>query len=205
MLKIKKIGITNRIFDYNKVSLNCIGISMRISLFLLIILTCMGSMVLADNTAPDQNPRMKRLVEIIESVTGLQGSLTKESHAEFWKLVKELKLENDPNLKEYNEVAIQFHLETWQSIKLSSQNGKVTKSKDYDKYKDLVLHKYNDNRVRDSIAMDEKLMESVAKKQPLQTPHGDVMLTNETIDQTLASIESAYKRRKLLLQEQWKQ
>lgn len=204
------MGIPKRNFDYNKVSLNCIGIIMRKFLFLSVILTCLGTMGFAVNASQvqstqPQNPKMKRVVEIIESVTSFEGNLTKEIHAEFWKLVKELQLEKDPNLKELNEVAIQFNLETWQSIKLSSQNGKVTKTKDYDKYKDLVLQKYNDNRVRDSISMDEKLMDAVSKKQPLQTPHGDVMLTNETIDQTLASIESAYKRRKLLLQEQWKQ
>jgi len=182
---------------------------MRNFLFLLFVLTCFGTIASAENasqvqSAQAQDPKMKRLIEIVESVTGFQGNLTKEIHAEFWKLVKELHLEKDPNLKEMNEVAIQFNLETWQSIKLSSKNGKVTKTKDYDKYKDLVLHKYNDNRVRDSISMDEKFMESVAKKQPVQTPHGDVMLTDETIDQTVANIEGAYKRRKMLLQEQWK-
>lgn len=203
------MSVPNYNFDYYEVRLNCFGITMRNFLFLLFVLTCFGTIASAENasqvqSAQAQDPKMKRLIEIVESVTGFQGNLTKEIHAEFWKLVKELHLEKDPNLKEMNEVAIQFNLETWQSIKLSSKNGKVTKTKDYDKYKDLVLHKYNDNRVRDSISMDEKFMESVAKKQPVQTPHGDVMLTDETIDQTVANIEGAYKRRKMLLQEQWK-
>lgn len=193
-----------------KSNLMALKFIMRNFLFVSVILAGFWNIALADNQsqtqpAQTQNPKMKRLVEIIESVTSLEGSITKDIHSEFWRLVKDLELEKDPNLKTLDEEAIQFHLETWQSIKLSSKNGKITKTKDYDKYKEMVLQKYNDNRVRDSILMDEKLMTAVANKQPVHTPQGDVMLTDETIDQTLAAVDAAYKRRKLLLREQWSQ
>jgi hypothetical protein len=153
--------------------------------------------------SPEQTKQLDRLVEILQTVASPDGHLDKALHDEFWKIINDNNLATEIDFSRVNDESNKFDVEVWQSIKLSFEKGKVTKSPDYSTYKAQMQKKYPSDQLNDSIKRYESMMESAAKKEPVTTSKGKVNLTEELINKTIADLEASYKRRNQLMKKDW--
>ncbi len=154
-------------------------------------------------TSPEQMKQLDRLVEILQTVASPDGHIDQALHDEFWKIVKENNLATEIDFTKVNDESNKFDVEVWQSIKLSFTKGKVTKTPNYESYKDQMLKKYPSDQLNASITRYENMMEAAANKKPISTAKGPINLTEELINKTISDLEASYKRRNQLMKKDW--
>ena len=158
----------------------------------------------ADELSPRQN-------EIIRTTMAADGWLTEDMHKEFWAQVPPSVRSNSETIKFLTQVigeGINFHRETWESVMMSLQAGRVIKSPGYEAAKADILASPTAELLREQNAAGinsaERLISAAANKVArLVTPKGTLYITDELVAQTIAGLDASICRMKQLVNPSW--
>ena len=175
---------------------------MRAITFTILIVLLAGA-AQADEMSPRQS-------EIYRITLAADGWLTEDMYREFWTTVPAADRSN-PEVKKFLEragvQALIFQRETWESIKLSLQAGRVIKSPDYESAKANVLSSSMAALAREQVATGiknaEGFIDAAATGKPFVTPRGTLYVTDELVSKTIAGIDASFCRIKQLSNSTW--
>ena len=145
----------------------------------------------------------KEQKKIVQKVMTMEMEINEEIHQRFWEnMPKEVLLEVLQNSDEFDAlvdeiflVAPKWQKAIWESVLLSYDNKKITKTSNYIK----LLKKYNDNKIfKEGIINAERLMQAAATRTIMQTDRGTLNVTPEVANYALSNIEEGLQRAKTL-------
>ena len=145
----------------------------------------------------------KEQKKIVQKVMTMEMEINEEIHQRFWEnMPKEVLLEVLQNSDEFDAlvdeiflVAPKWQKAIWESVLLSYDNKKITKTSNYIK----LLKKYNDNKIfKEGIINAERLMQAAATRTIMQTDRGTLNVTPEVANYALSNIDEGIQRAKIL-------
>jgi hypothetical protein len=168
-----------------------------------VLIVLLANAAQADEMSPRQS-------EIFRVTLAANGWLTEDMYREFWAAVPAADRSN-PEVKKFLEraggQALIFQRETWESVKLSLQAGRVIKSPGYEAAKATVLSSSTAALAREQVATGirnaEGFMDAAATRKPFVTARGTVYVTDELVSQTVAGIEASFCRLQQLGNPTW--
>lgn len=183
---------------------------MKLKLYVAIVLTVfwfagsVGNAAEFSKLSPRQN-------EIMRTTLAADGWLTEDMHREFWAQIPVADRWNPAVgkllLEQIGAEGLDFQRETWKSIMLSLQAGRVIKSPNYDAAKARMLASPSSTMLQEQNATGiknaERLMNAAANKSPVVIPSGTFYVTNEIVRRTLAGLEAAHCRWQMLVNPKW--
>jgi hypothetical protein len=157
--------------------------------------------------ADEMSPRQR---EIYRITLQADGWLTEDMHREFWAAFPAADRTN-PEIRNLLEKdggkALMFQRETWESVMLSLQAGRVIKSPGYEAAKATVLSSsmaaLAREQVETGIKNAEGLMDAAATGKPFVTARGTLYVTDELVSQTVAGLEASFCRFQQLANPTW--
>jgi hypothetical protein len=162
-----------------------------------------GNATEASKLSPRQN-------EIMRTTLAADGWLTEDMHREFWAQIPVADRWNPAEgmlLEQIVAEGLDFQRETWKSVMLSLQAGRVIRSPKYDAAKTSMLASPASAMLREQNATGiknaESLMNAAANKSPVVTPGGTFYVTDELVGQTVAGLEAAHCRWQQLVNPSW--
>jgi hypothetical protein len=103
--------------------------------------------------------------------------------------------------------ALKFQRETWGSIMLSLQAGRVIKTPGYEAAKATVLSSSTFAPAREQLATGinnaEGLIDAAATRMPFVTPRGTIYVTDESVTNTISGIDASFCRLRKLSNPTW--
>ena len=145
----------------------------------------------------------KEQKKIVQKVMTMEMEINEEIHQRFWEnMPKEVLLEVLQNSDEFDAlvdeiflVAPKWQKAIWESVLLSYDNEKITKTSNYIK----LLKKYNDKKIfKKGIINAERLMQAAATRTTMQTDRGTLNVTPEVANYALSNIDEGIQRAKIL-------
>jgi hypothetical protein len=171
--------------------------------------------LLAQDTAA-QEDLTPRQMEIIETVVSVEGFITKEIHGEFWSsLPSAIRKDADTRaafvrfIDKSIAAGVRFQRESWSSMKLSLETGRVMKSPSYAIAKKSVLNASSlpqyKRQSQQAVSNAEAMINAAANRKPFQTPRGPMYITPELVNQVLASLDGSVARFRRLTNPDWEE
>jgi hypothetical protein len=158
------------------------------------VLLSLASAAQADEMSPRQS-------EIYRIALAADGWLTEDMYREFWTAIPVADRSN-PEVRKFLEraggQALIFQRETWESIMLSLQAGRVIKSPGYETAKATILSSSTAALAREQVATGiknaEGFINAAATGKPFVTPRGALYVTDELVSKTIAGIDASFCR-----------
>ncbi len=181
-----------------------------VRLYIALLLTWASALV----ASAEQQPRLTaRQQEIFSQIAPVDGVLTEELHREFWSYVPE-SIRNDANARaelqqQVSRIlpeALQFQKETWLSIKMSAEGGKVIYSPDYQAAKQRVMNDEIETfreQAKQGAVSAEQMIQAAATKRSFSTKNGSIYLTPELAQTVLGGLDGSLARIEKLSNPVW--
>ena len=131
------------------------------------------------------------------------GQINEEIHQKFWddmpkeELLSILKNSSnfDSQVNELFLVGEKLNMAMWQSVLLSYNDNKVTKTASYIN----IAKKYKDDKAYEKILYNaERIIKSAATRTPLRTDRGTLNVTPEVANYMLSTLEETFQKVKIL-------
>jgi hypothetical protein len=162
------------------------------------------------------NELSPRQSEIIRTVLGVEGFITKDLHEEFWSTLPSTVRKNTKERRDFLRsmdsliaVGVLFQRESWASIKASLEARQVSKSPGYAEAKEKALYGVTNpgfrKQAKKGVANAEAMIRAAASGKPFQTPNGPMFITDEMVDEVLAGLDGSIARFKRLANPKWRQ
>ena len=182
---------------------------MKIRSILALIALLLGTTAFAQASTGRGDDLTPRQTEIIQTVLNVEGFITEALHKEFW-ITAPPEVRNDARARAQFvqfidraiAVGVQFQRESWASVKLSLEAGRVVKSPGYELARKNILSL---PQSRQGVANAEAMIKAAATGQPFQTPRGPAYITPELVDQVLAGLDGSIARFRRLVSPDWKE
>jgi len=143
----------------------------------------------------------KQQKRIFQQVFSME--INKELHQRFWNDIPrgelaKIKKNSNEFVAQFDEiflVAPKWQQSIWESVLLSYNNKKITKTSSYIN----LSKKYKNNRMfKKGIINAERLMKAAATRTPMQTDRGTMHVSSEMANQVLSNLDKSMQRAKIL-------